>query len=29
MEQERAGALIREEAQTQLKELGVEFPGPG
>ncbi|WP_057759852.1 carbohydrate-binding domain-containing protein [Cytobacillus praedii] len=29
MEQERAGTLTREEAQTQLQELGVEFPGPG
>ncbi|WP_394238484.1 carbohydrate-binding domain-containing protein [Niallia oryzisoli] len=27
MEQERAGTITREEAQTQLAELGVEFPG--
>ncbi|WP_102273471.1 carbohydrate-binding domain-containing protein [Cytobacillus massiliigabonensis] len=29
MEQERAGTITREEVQKQLKELGVEFPGPG
>ncbi|WP_318502884.1 carbohydrate-binding domain-containing protein [Bacillus sp. T3] len=28
MEQERAGTITREEAQTQLAELGVEFGGP-
>ncbi|MFJ8247980.1 carbohydrate-binding domain-containing protein [Peribacillus asahii] len=27
MEKERAGTITREEAQTQLKELGIEFPG--
>jgi Carbohydrate-binding domain-containing protein Cthe_2159 len=29
MEQERAGTITREEVQTQLKELGLEFPEPG
>ncbi|MEC2076321.1 carbohydrate-binding domain-containing protein [Metabacillus fastidiosus] len=27
MEKERAGTITREEAQAQLKELGIEFPG--
>ncbi|MFJ8265609.1 carbohydrate-binding domain-containing protein [Peribacillus asahii] len=27
MEKERAGTITREEAQTRLKELGIEFPG--
>ncbi|WP_370221758.1 hypothetical protein [Cytobacillus sp.] len=29
MEKERAGTITREEAQTQLAELGVELPGGG
>lgn len=29
MEQQREGTITQEEAQTQLAELGIEFPGNG